>query len=271
LVFVPSDLGPDRGWIYAVTTWHVACRHGASVLRINRCDQGVEIFSFGPEDWIFDPQFDIAVIHVSIVQGIHKYAKLSTADGFVLQHDLEEKKIGAGEDVFMIGRFVDHDGGPVNQPAVRFGNISVMPSRIKQPNGKMAYSYCIDLRSRSGYSGSPVFLYRLPGYDLEETLLTSDGLLRSGISYLKLLGIHWGQFPERWELIEGLSLEAEPSAAPLIREGAYVQGLSGMTCVLPAWHILDVLNLARLQQQRMLGERTEIERSGIGLPEPKAG
>jgi hypothetical protein len=47
--------------------------------------------------------------------------------------------------------------------------------------------------------------------------------------------------------------------------------LSGMTCVLPAWHILDVLNLARLQQQRMLGERTEIERSGIGLPEPKAG
>ena len=50
-------------------------------------------------------------------------------------------------------RFIDHDGGQKNQPALRFGNVSMNPTPIRQDNGVEAEAYCIDLHSRSGYSG----------------------------------------------------------------------------------------------------------------------
>ena len=51
-----------------------------------------------------------------------------------------------------------------------------------------------------------------------------------------LLGIHFAQFPERWQ-IDKTGLVTKADSEPLIREGAYVRGMSGMTCVLPAWSI----------------------------------
>src|SRR5271170_5484166 len=78
--------------------------------------------------------------------------------------DLE---IGPGEDVFMVGRFIDHDGKDANIPSVRFGNISTLPQPIEQPSGSTNNkSFILDLHSRTGYSGSPVFVYRTPGSDL---------------------------------------------------------------------------------------------------------
>lgn len=57
---------------------------------------------------------------------------------FATKKHLEKHRIGIGDDVAMIGRFVDHDGGETNQPAARFGNISVMPTPIAQPTGPSA-------------------------------------------------------------------------------------------------------------------------------------
>ena len=67
----------------------------------------------------------------------------------------------------------------------------------------------------------------------------------------KLLGIHWGQFPERWELRDGAKL-AE-SREDLIVEGGYVEGMSGMTCVIPAWQIMEVLDMPILKKLRHQG------------------
>jgi len=36
----------------------------------------------------------------------------------------------------------------------------------------------------------------------------------------------------------------------LIVEGDYIKGLSGMTCVVPAWDILEVLNAPELVEKR---------------------
>jgi hypothetical protein len=85
---------------------------------------------------------------------------------FANERDVAAEGIGPGEDVFMVGRFMDHDGGAINQPAVRFGNISTMPANIKQPNGVIRPCYCIDLHSRAGFSGSPVYAFRTFGQDL---------------------------------------------------------------------------------------------------------
>ena len=155
----------------------------------------------------------------------------------------------------MVGRFVDHQLLNQSATAVRFGHISMDPAPVLQSNGMRADTYCIDLHSRSGYSGSPVFAYRTPGYDLEERLGVGGEakFLMSGINHLSLLGIHWGQFPEIWEVVDGGKLKAqssEESRELLLTDGQFIEGLSGMTCVLPAWSILEVLNMPVLKKVR---------------------
>jgi hypothetical protein len=178
-------------------------------------------------------------------------------DMFVTREKVESERLGPGEDVFMVGRFVDHDGGPVNKPAVRFGNISVMPTAIEQPTKTMADAFCIDVHSRSGYSGSPVFVYRTPGYDLEPRVAGSPtAILTAGVNYLGLLGIHFSQFKELWEVTEQGKSAENAFREPLITTGKYIQGLSGMTCVLPAWTILEILNLPKLKRLRAEHERS---------------
>jgi hypothetical protein len=273
-VAVRSSL-PNAYFFYAVSNWHVAVREGASVVRINTKDGKSESFEFGPEQWEFNPKYDIAVILLmNIDPNKHDVVPIPVPEGFVKKEDLERVKLGVGEDVFMIGRFIDHDGGPINRPAARFGNISVMPSPIEQPNGGMADCYCIDLHSRSGYSGSPVFVYRTPGYDLEERPSATMGeakILLSGTNYLALLGIHFSQFPEFWEIGKERVPDTEGSV-PLIKTGEYVKGLSGMTCVLPAWAIWDVLTMPKLKQERELADarkRSQLISEGKMPPTPE--
>lgn len=264
LISVPVETVKDRIFLYVVTNWHVAVRDGFSVIRLNTHEGGVDIFEFGPEDWTFDPRYDIAVIPIALNKDIHKYAYIGI-DAVLTQEKAEEVGIGPGEDVFMIGRFVDHDGGVTNQPTVRFGNISTYPTTIKQPSVGNATAYCIDMHSRSGYSGSPVFAYRTPGYDLGEMPGKGENkaLLLSGVNLLMLLGIHFAQFPEKWEIIklqENKGISDDEARSPLIIDGDYVKGLSGMTCVLPAWTIKEVLKMPMLQIRRAVGRIVEIQK-----------
>lgn len=223
--------------MYGVTNWHVAVRDGSSVMRLHRKDGTAQIFEFGPEQWQFIPgEQDIAAIPIPLNQAEHKFSYVPDTI-FAEKTVIEKHGIDAGEDVVMVGRFVDHDGREQNNPACRFGNISLMPSQIEQPNGAMQESYCIDMHSRSGYSGSPVFTYRTPGTNL------ASGGLNMMDQFLLLLGIHWGQFPEMWELTDKKKLSESAKREPLIVEGLYIKGLSGMTCVSPAWRIREVLDL----------------------------
>lgn len=256
LVFFPSTDGGENsntnGWLYAVTNWHVAVRDGFSVLRINSRAGPPDILEFGPEDWVFDPRFDVAILPISLHEKTHKFSVVATRI-FTSDFMAANSNIGPGDDVFMAGRFVDHDGGETNKPAVRFGHISINPTPMPQgPSQYLADCYCIDVHSRTGYSGSPVFVYRTPGNTLEDMDRGGMGarqLLTGGINHFSLLGIHFGQFPELWEIEkakqtpvqEGLTKGAAPD---------YVVGMSGMTCVIPSWTIAGVLNMPELKKKR---------------------
>ena len=187
LVSIPSAV-PDQNFVVAVTNWHVACR-GSSVLRLNTKQGGVEVLDAGPEDWSFDPRYDIAVLPLSFEEGDElERAQMKTSAFVTRDYLTHEKAIGPGEDVFMVGRFIDHDGGNVNLPTVRFGNISAMPTLIMQENGKKAPAFILDMHSRSGYSGSPVFMYRTPGYDLQVIDSGEPQVLLDTPNLLVLLG-----------------------------------------------------------------------------------
>ena len=118
-----SDIAGSHS-VYAVTNRHVAVRGGFSVIRINTYE-GVEIFETDPSDWTVHPDGDdIAVFPLLLANPRNKGAVGIAPGAFGTKEQLAELDIGVGDNVFMIGRFVDHDGGPVNRPAARFGNIS---------------------------------------------------------------------------------------------------------------------------------------------------
>jgi hypothetical protein len=257
----------------AVTNWHVACRDGFSVIRLQNRDGSPDILEFGPEDWEFVPgKYDIAAVPVSLNPMVHQTRvihatmfepqpkRLSDGAHFIGNSSENAHYMGVGDDTFMMGLFVDHAGLGTNVPSARFGNISLIPDKdalIKQPTGYKGLSYVVDMHSRTGFSGSPVFAYRTLGGDLSNplaglqfesldarrsSLMRETGRLKAETK-LRLLGIHWGQFPESWEL-KNLDKIEEARRDHLIIEGAYVTGYSGMTCVIPAWQILEVLDKA---------------------------
>ena len=256
---------------YGVTNWHVLS-NGFSVVSLNRRDGSTDAFPFGPEEWESIPCGpDVAVIALDIDQGIHAANSVSTHT-FVTRRE----SLTVGDDVFMVGLFLDHAGISTNTPMARFGHISMLANpraTIEQPRNYHGQSFVIDIHSRTGYSGSPVYVYRTPFSDLSATFPSLDVKvsarqisgqlgdleyfpsrdidveLKLPHTLFALLGIHWAQFSERWE-IKNPELINPAEESSLVREGAYIDGLSGMTCVIPAWEIMEVLNLPKLDAAR---------------------
>jgi hypothetical protein len=237
------------------------------IIRINRDDGPPEIFEFESDEWGFVPGGDgLAVIRVPITgrpRGTHR-ATCIPSNLFVTPEMIQHEQLGAGEDVFMIGRFVDHDGGSTNMPTVRFGNISAMPTPIALENWPKRDLYCIDMHSRSGYSGSPVIVFRTFGQDLSNSdvsNLVSGEIVWNRLkiklkNFIGLLGVHVAQFPETFTG-KGIRKRGKKYA----REFPIV-GVSGMTIVVPAWRITEAL-----EQPKMVRERAVIEAAAIAPPE----
>lgn len=251
-VSIPTKRWPDHyRHTYCVTNWHVACR-GASVVRLNTTDGKFDILESAPENWFFRPKWhDIAVLPLRVGEH-HKVVGLDPSN-FLTDEENEKLEIGPGDDVFMVGRFMDYDGVETNRSSVRFGHISMDGAPIKQPTNYAGDSIVIDLHSRTGYSGSPVFVYRTLGsYFLEgKGIITGEGHV------MMLLGIHWGQFSEEWEIKEGKVVveTSENHNESMIIKGQYIKGLSGMTCVIPSAAIWELLQSEELQEAREASEQ----------------
>jgi len=255
LIAIPSERWPDDyHHVYGVTNWHVV-ESDSRVIRINRKSAAPAAFERTPSDWHFVPGphgYDVAVTPLALSPDEHRVAALGPTF-FLTDDDVVKHEINAGEDVFMLGRFVDYDGIEVNEPSLRFGNISIMRAPIEQPNGCQRTSFVLDMHSRTGYSGSPVFVYRTTG-----SIFAKPNTIMGGGHLLKLLGVHWGQFPERWEF-------ADARDSSSITKGKYVTGFSGMTCVCPAVAIREVLELPELRRMRSQIESQRLAQLGVHL------
>ena len=235
-IAVPLQVGH---YIYAVTNWHVAVQKGFPVVRLNTRDGQTDIIELDSVDWIFKPNWhDLAIADVSLDFEKHKTHAITTSM-ISPQEVLEKGGVGPGADIFMIGRFVDHDGGITNQPTSRFGHISAMPQVIdRSVGGSGMPSYLLDMHSRSGYSGSPVFVYQ-PAIEHKGGTLS----MMTGPGFLKLLGVHYGQFSEL--------LKIQPDPAMVLKPGReYIEGWSGMTLTVPAHAIMEILDMPKLKEPR---------------------
>ncbi|MBY0511027.1 MAG: serine protease [Rhodospirillaceae bacterium] len=253
LVGIASTASPHLTFLYAVTNYHVAISNGCSVVRVNRKDGQPDIFEFGPEDWHFDAQagHDVAVVQIPLRTN-HDFLVLPH-DGCLSRELRDSQGIAPGDDIFIVGRFIDHDGETTNRPAIRFGHISINQAPIPTAAfRKPVATYCLDTNSRTGYSGSPVWVYRTPFTDLQTMVdpSTHGKMYLSGRPMLYLLGIHTGQFSETWEMLSDAETAEVEKLIKVTK--TQIRGLSGMTLCTPAWAILDLLNSPKLKNARDL-------------------
>lgn len=110
-----SERVSEITYFYGVTNWHVAVRDGCSVVRVNTTDGGTDILEYGPEDWLFDADGDdLAVIQLNPNFATHSLKPIPAALIYNKEVLLDPSQfnIGLGDDVFMLGRFVEKDYAP---------------------------------------------------------------------------------------------------------------------------------------------------------------
>lgn len=261
LVHVPSKANPGYVHLYAVTNRHVVRNNGV-VLRLNQKDGGFSTISTKQDEWFEHPDGDdVAVLPIDLGETFKCWSVGS--DVFITQKIIDTYRIGLGDEAFLVGRLISHDGKQKNAPVVRFGNVSPMadPTEPIQCEGREQEGFLVECRSLSGFSGSPVFVMTSQTYygedaeriarhrvggagpgDQAEAQATQSRFVSFTLTKAGpwLLGVDWGHI----QLSESVYDNGEKT------KNLRVDANTGIACVLPAWRIMDLLNRADLVKQR---------------------
>jgi hypothetical protein len=238
--------------LYAVTNRHVVAKCGDSCrgrfIRINTTDGRYTIAETQSDDWRRSNDDELAVCPLLLHKDTHAVAPIP-ADS-ILTKELATDHVGIGDEVFLIGRFVDHEGRQHNSPTLRFGHVAMTPDeplQYKDDDGNICEqkeAYLVEVQSRSGYSGSPVIVcpYSSFGHALDRhTRKNYDEKMHAAW----LLGVHFKQ-------LHGLRSN---------RAGNLEDFDTGMSGVVPAWRLLDLLNTKELVMKRKETDRRLKEES----------
>lgn len=236
LVSVPSQVEGCL-YIYAVTNRHVIRLADSPVVRLNMHDGTTQIFTFNQNDWTDHPDFDdISVVPIKLDASKHR-VKAINSSMFITKEIIAEHHIGPGDEVYMIGRFVAHDGKLLNTPSARFGNISMMPGEsVRRTDGILQESFLLEMRSLNGYSGSPAFIH-IPPFSLRP----KTQALRTEYNTW-LLGVDWGHLDIMEEVVD--------ENHNRLKERLFVKRNSGKACIVPAWKLFELLELESFVLQR---------------------
>lgn len=240
--FIVGLLSSGKAFYYAITNKHVIKEHRAKFIRINAKDPE-QIHCIIEGEWTFHKDGkgdDLAACPLELSTTIHDFKSLNRME-FVDRQVIRELQIGLGEDLFMVGRFLEHDGGKRNLPTVRFGTIGMMPDAPIIDDGYEQESFLAEIRTIPGYSGSPVFVH------IPENRLTVPGVVASGSDRRWALKNH---FIDRFIGVEWCRLKGEVSQKYLNGMGYNVHVTSGMSGVIPSWKVAELLDCAKFQIQR---------------------
>lgn len=233
----PSD--PNRALVWAVSNKHVIEK--APVVRVNTRDGSFAILNFQKQHWIRHPNGDdLAVYPVPLNFDVHRFTCVPK-DMLLTKDEMNRFDIGIGDEIFVVGRFVNHEGKVQNTPSMRFGTIAQMPDTIRQDTGFDQESFLVEAKSISGYSGSPVFVHMLPmtSRPSKEDPRTMLIVPAPGIGPW-LLGIDWGHI-NSWESVR------DETGHPL-QQAWKVRSNTGMMGVVPAWKLLEIFQIPLVKE-----------------------
>lgn len=198
-----------------------------------------------PREWIVTPEdFNHATHDVKdIPPGVDALPPLDKE----WEHQPLGWPFGPGEEVVMLGRFLGYDGTNENEPAARFGHLAMAsPVPIRHPWGFTQSSLLIECQSVSGYSGSPIFIYRV-----QTTVaagLVAIGSDRGGKAALpRLLGLDWGNLDGVGHNEYAIDWAEADAAESFPRR-------SGMMVAVPAWRLAELLDSKEVQDVKMREE-----------------
>jgi len=150
---------------YLVTARHVIdgirTRSGDATIwvRVNTSAGGFRHIGVPLNEWVVhsDSTVDVAVWSVP---GLPDDVDAKWIPESMIADDalVRDCQIDVGDEVFVLGLFVNHSGHNRNLPIVRVGNIAAMPEeKVDSAIGPLD-AYLIEARSIGGLSGSPVFV-----------------------------------------------------------------------------------------------------------------
>jgi hypothetical protein len=256
LVLIKS---PVKGYshAYAVTNSHVIREGNSSVIRLNTIRGEKDILEFEYADWIHHPDGDdLAVCPIDFPSDQYSVRFIDRDKYFITDTSIRYFDIGVGDQTFMVGRFISHEGKQRNTPSVRFGNIAMMPNEpVRNTRGYMQESFLVETRSIGGYSGSPVFVY-IPNYE--------NRFPEEPRGVVRLLGIDWGHLPfQSFDPVHPFDkvVDASGTSHP---DGWRVASNTGMAAVVPAWKLDELLNIPELLRQREQEDEELLEKVRTG-------
>jgi hypothetical protein len=194
LVGMPLEGLPlHPNFIYVVTNHHVAVN--ARAVRINTQDGASDVIPMSLDEWIpHHKDDDLAIFPIGLPPQRFRYTYMPF-ELLLTSERLAELNVGPGDDVYCMGRFVAHDGIHRNEPIVRFGTIAMMPGEpVRQKERAFDQeSFLVEMRSLSGFSGSPVMLYVSTESNRFETGdWEPNDFVRNRPSITGLMGVDWG-------------------------------------------------------------------------------
>jgi hypothetical protein len=249
LVGVQSKGLPQNFWfLYAVTNKHVIIG-GATTIRFTTRDGKTDVLETDERSWVHHPSGDdLSICLVSFDPNLFKFHFIPRAN-FLTREIIESLNVGPGDEVFVVGRFVNHEGKQQNRPTARFGFIGQMPYEpIVQDDGFEQESFLVEVRSIGGYSGSPVFLYVMP---VVPDTFAARKVQTYGIYGEWLLGVEWGMLLN-WEPVRN---ELTKPVNPSNPRGMQVPINTGMMGVVPVWKLAEMLDNGPIANFRFEQER----------------
>lgn len=202
--------------------------------------------------WIGHPNGDdIAVLPIGIKTDVWKFNFFASDKTVANANFFKKYDIGVGDEVFMTGRFINHEGKQKNIPSVRFGNISMMPdepvyNRFTKVDQE---SYLVEMRSIPGYSGSPVIVYTNPFWIRPN----KDDIDWTDLEFpQKLLGIDWGHLIMEKDVLEEDGAEN--------KDGLKVNLDTNMAMVVPIYKLEEMLEDKELVEMRKQTDKKHLEK-----------
>ena len=240
---------PDRVIVTTLlclmTNKHVA-NNGNCVVRTNTKDGKTDIFTLDERNWIFHPDGDDLAVYPIGLAPLYPYPYMEAGGlNCISKSSIEGLDVGIGDEVFTVGRFIAREGVKINIPALRFGTISQMPIEpVTMEDGFKQECFLIEVRSLSGFSGSPVFLYIPPQTSIENIHpQTREHMYRNSMFRQKRSNMQFGFGP----ILLGVSFSYFYSTEE-VRSGYgspmhewYVRSNTGMMGVIPGWKVSELI------------------------------
>jgi hypothetical protein len=252
LVSVPLTNNPEKNAFYAVTARHVLEGMPNPILRLNTASGATDTLNTNRQRWIgWEDTFgdDLAVCPIEIDEEIFDFSAIPVSMFLVEE---VKNRFFPGDETFMIGRFISHEGTKQNKPSVRFGNISMMPEEtLKNKYDHQQETFLVEQRSLPGYSGSPVFVIidqTSPRPPMWMTPVNHQyNPARHGPF---LLGVDWVHIHNYEKLLK------EKDGDKPVKPEQFVKAHSGMAGVVPAWRLQKLLDVPVLvEARRKMDER----------------